>query len=68
MEDMSNVTVKPGIIVKSGKPTAVVLDIRIYEHLLEAAEEKDDLLELRRIKKSKTSFRVLEDFLNCKNA
>ena len=50
----------PAII---SKPQAVVLNIKDYERLLEAAEEKDDLAELRRIKKGRTLFREIEAYL-----
>jgi len=40
-----------------------ILDIKKYERLLEAAEEKTDLAELHRIKKDKTSFRELKEYL-----
>lgn len=54
---------KERIIFKNGKPEAVVLDIDRYEKLLEIAQEKEDLAELRQIKKSKTYFRDLQDYI-----
>lgn len=60
---MSMISTKPQIIVRNGKPSAVILDISKYEALLEAIEDKEDLAELSRIKKSKTSFRELKDYL-----
>ncbi|MEK7077952.1 MAG: hypothetical protein AAB911_00085 [Patescibacteria group bacterium] len=53
---------KERIIFKNGKPQAVVLDIDRYKKLLEIAQEKEDLAELRQIKKSKTYFRDLQDY------
>lgn len=50
---------KPQIIVENGKPKSVVLDIKDYERLLEMVEDKEDLAELRRIKRGKTSFHEL---------
>lgn len=50
---------KPQIVLRNGKPQAVVLDIKEYKYLLEAAEENEDLAELKRIKKSKTHFKEL---------
>lgn len=54
---------KPNIVVKNGKPQAVILDIRAYEKLLETAQDRVDLDELKRIKKSEMSFRSLEHYL-----
>lgn len=53
----------PQIIVRNGKPSAIILDLNKYKRLLEIAEEKEDLLELLRIKKGKTSFRELKTYL-----
>lgn len=60
---MSVNTLKPQVVLRNGKPRAVVLDIKEYERLLEAAEERSDLAELRRIKKSKTFFRELKVYI-----
>lgn len=60
---MANVSAKTKVIVENGRPTAVVLSIRQYEKLLELAEEKEDLADLRRVKRDKTSFRPLSDYL-----
>lgn len=60
---MSTVLEKTQVIVRNGKPRAVILDIKKYEFLLEMAEDREDLAELRRIKKGKTAFRRLEDYL-----
>jgi len=53
---------KPNIIVKNGEPKAVILDLREYGRLLEIAEAKSDLSELKKIKKSKTLFRPIEEY------
>ncbi|MBI2034037.1 MAG: type II toxin-antitoxin system prevent-host-death family antitoxin [Candidatus Liptonbacteria bacterium] len=60
---MPSTITKTQVIVKNGKAKAVILDIKAYERLLEMAEDREDLLELRKIKKSKTSFRELGDYL-----
>ncbi|MBI2639932.1 MAG: type II toxin-antitoxin system Phd/YefM family antitoxin [Candidatus Sungbacteria bacterium] len=60
---MSIVETRPQIIIRNGKPQAVILDIKKYEKLLESIDDKEDLAELRRIKKSKTSFRELKNYL-----
>ena len=59
MDHMSLNTSKLQIILRNGKPRAVVLGIKEYELLLEAAEESEDLAELKQIKKGKTHFRDL---------
>ncbi len=51
------------VVVKNGKPHAVILDIKRYKQLLELAQEREDAAELRRIKRSKTRFRPLNDYL-----
>ena len=60
---MATIETNPQIIIRDGKPRAVILDIRKYEQLLEIAEEKEDLAELKRIKRAKTSFRELREYL-----
>jgi prevent-host-death family protein len=57
----------PQIIVRNGKPSAIILDINKYEKLLEMAGDREDLLELRRIKKNKTSFRELRTYLKSRD-
>jgi len=60
---MSLLAAKPEVIIKNGKPRAVVLNIKEYERLLDAAEEKMDGALLRHIKKGKTSFRSINEYL-----
>jgi len=54
---------EPQYIFKQGKPTAVILNIRDYEELLEKIEDIQDLKELKRLKKRKLKFRPFEEFL-----
>ena len=49
----------PQIVVRNGKPTAVILDIRDYEKLLERLEDAHDLRRLRSMRKGKLKFRPL---------
>ncbi len=60
---MANISTRTKVIIENGKPTAVVLDIKKYEKLLELVKDKLDLAELRRIKKSKPSFKSLSTYL-----
>ncbi len=61
---MATISTKLQIITKNGSPRAIVLDIEKYERLLEAAKDKEDLAELRKIKRGKTSFRDFGGNLN----
>jgi PHD/YefM family antitoxin component YafN of YafNO toxin-antitoxin module len=54
----------PEIVLRNGKPTAVILDIDQYEAMLEQIEDTADLKRLQRIRKGKLSFKTLQDFLN----
>ena len=54
---------KPNLIVRNGKPEAVILALKEYERLLEMAQGRNDLNELKKIKRSKTSFRSIEEYV-----
>ncbi len=56
-------TKKPQFIIEAGKPTAVILNIRDYEELLQRVEDTEDLTELRRLRKTTLKFRSFEEFL-----
>ena len=62
IERMAIITEKLKILIKNGKPRSVVLDIKDYKHLLELAEDKEDLAELKRLKKGGESFTILERY------
>jgi len=49
--------------VEDGKPTAVILDIKQYEQMLERLEDVDDLAALRDMRKRPLRFRSLTKFL-----
>jgi PHD/YefM family antitoxin component YafN of YafNO toxin-antitoxin module len=53
----------PEIILREGKPRAVILDIDDYQQMLERLEDTEDLRELERMRKGSMSFRKLDDFL-----
>jgi hypothetical protein len=53
----------PEIILRDGKPSAVILDIKYYEELLERLEDIGDLRELQRIRGKRPKFRKFSDFL-----
>jgi PHD/YefM family antitoxin component YafN of YafNO toxin-antitoxin module len=53
----------PEIVMRGGKPTAVILGIDEYRELLERAEDAEDLKTLREMRKRPLKFRKFEDFL-----
>jgi prevent-host-death family protein len=60
---MKTVRNEPEIVLRNGKPTAVILPLKHYEALLERAEDVEDVRWLRQRRKQKTNFRTLEEFL-----
>lgn len=53
----------PEIVLREGKPSAVILDIDEYREMLERLEDADDLKALEDMRKKPMKFRKLEDFL-----
>ncbi|MCI2430558.1 type II toxin-antitoxin system Phd/YefM family antitoxin [Candidatus Acetothermia bacterium] len=53
----------PQIVLRDGKPAAVILDIDEYQELLERLEDLEDLQALRKMCKRPLKFKKLEDFL-----
>jgi len=53
----------PEIVMRDGKPAAVILDIEKYRELLERVEDVEDLKMLREARKRPVKFRKLEEFL-----
>ncbi|MBI5560460.1 MAG: type II toxin-antitoxin system Phd/YefM family antitoxin [Deltaproteobacteria bacterium] len=53
----------PEIILKGGKPAAVILDIEEYREVLERMEDVEDLNMLDGIREKPLKFRHLKDFL-----
>lgn len=53
----------PQIVLRDGKPAAVILDIDEYQELLERLEDIEDLQVLQRMRKRALKFKKLEDFL-----
>ena len=53
----------PEIVMRGGKPTAVILGIKEYRELLERVEDAEDLKALKTMRKRPLKFRKLEDFL-----
>ena len=53
----------PEIVLKGGKPSAVILDIDEYRQMLERLEDLEDLNMLKEMRKRPLKFRKLEEFL-----
>jgi PHD/YefM family antitoxin component YafN of YafNO toxin-antitoxin module len=53
----------PEIVMRGGKPTAVILGIEEYRELLERVEDAEDLKALEVMRKRPLKFRRFEDFL-----
>jgi PHD/YefM family antitoxin component YafN of YafNO toxin-antitoxin module len=53
----------PEIVMRHGKPAAVILDIEEYRKLLELVEDTEDLKLLKAMKRKPLKFRKLNDFL-----
>jgi len=54
----------PEIVLKDGKPTAVILDIDEYQEMLERLEDAEDLKVLEEMRRKPLEFKRLEKFLN----
>lgn len=54
---------KPDIVLRDGKPAAVILDIEAYQEMLERLEDVEDLRVLEEMRSKPLKFRRLEDFL-----
>ena len=54
---------EPEVILRDGKPSAVILDINEYRETLERLEDVEDLKALARMRKKPLEFRGLEEFV-----
>lgn len=54
---------EPELVLREGKPAAVILDIEHYRELLERAEDAEDLKALRAMRRRPIKFRRFDDFL-----
>ena len=53
----------PEIVLREGKPAAVILDIDAYKEMLERLEDAEDLRILGEMRKKPLKFKKLEHFL-----
>lgn len=58
---------EPEIVTRHGKPVSVILPIKVYEELLERAEDAADVAWLKRARRKKLNYRPLEDYLAKRN-
>lgn len=58
---------EPEIVTRNGKPVSVILPIKVYEELLERAEDAVDVAWLKRARRKKLTYRPLEDYLAKRN-
>ncbi len=53
----------PEIVLRDGKPVAVILDMEEYQEMLERLGDLEDLRMLDEMRKKPLKFRKLEEFL-----
>lgn len=53
----------PELVLRDGRPAAIILDINEYQELLERLEDAEDLKMLEEMRKKPLKFKKLEDFL-----
>ena len=53
----------PEIVLRKGKPSAVILDINEYQEMLERLDDMEDLRLLSEMRKKPLKFKKLDDFL-----
>jgi PHD/YefM family antitoxin component YafN of YafNO toxin-antitoxin module len=58
----------PELVLRAGKPAAVILDIEHYREMLERLDDVDDLRYLRRLRQRPLHFKKLDRFLAKMNA
>lgn len=53
----------PEIVLRDGKPSSVIIDIKEYKEMLDRLEDLDDLKMLEDIRRETLRFKKLDDFL-----
>ncbi len=56
-------TKSPQFVVRNGKAVAVILDIDVYQEILERLQDVEDLKYLEEVRKSPLRLKSLDDFL-----
>jgi len=60
---MANNSTAPEIVIRDGRPVAVILSLAEYRELLEKAEDLEALRCLEEMRQTPLEFQRLEDFL-----
>jgi hypothetical protein len=60
---MANTRLAPEMIIRDGKPVAVILDIEEYREILERLDDQEDLKALQELREGPLEFRPLDEFL-----
>jgi len=60
---MNPQSLSPEIVIRDGKPVAVILDIDQYQELMERLEDLEGLKALEQLRQEPLEFRRLDDFL-----
>jgi len=60
---MKRASEEPELVLRNGKPTAVILGIEEYQEMLERLEDLADLKTLQKMRKRRLSFNTLDEFL-----
>lgn len=60
---MSTTLLEPEIVIRKGKPVSVILPIKVYEELLERAEDAEDATWLKQARAKPLRYRPLEEYL-----
>lgn len=54
---------RPEVVLKNGKPSAVIIEINDYLEMLEKLEDVEDIKTLAAMRKKPLKFKNLDDFL-----
>jgi hypothetical protein len=54
---------EPQIVTFQGKPVSVIVPIKLYEELLEQAEDATDIAWLRRARRKPLQYRSIDDYI-----
>jgi hypothetical protein len=60
---MKAAMLEPEIVTWKGKPVSVIVPIKVYEELLERAEDAEDIAWLKRARRKPLQYRPLDDYL-----
>jgi len=53
---------KPQLVMKDGKPNAIIIDLKDYRELLERLEDKEDIVDLEKMRHAGLNVRKFSDF------